>query len=124
MGREKNAVGRAGEDAAIGLLKKKGYKIIAVNYRTYFGEIDAIARKGDVIVFIEVKTRTSASLGPPFLSITETKKRHIVRNALSYLARRGLVDSFWRIDVVSIMLNAHNNAESIEIIENAVEDIE
>lgn len=122
MGRGNRMVGQCGEIAAHEFLKKKGYKILETNVRTPFGEIDVVAKKPNVTVFIEVKSRVSSSLGPPYLSITKAKERHIVKNALSYLKRRGLVDSNWRIDVVSVKLNHNYQVENIELFENAVED--
>ena len=120
MGREKKFTGRYGEDAALRLLSDKGYEILETNYRTPFGEIDIVARKADSIVFVEVKTRLTSSLGPPYLNITWKKKRHIIKNALCYLKRYGLVESFWRIDVVSVKLNDNYEVENIELFENAV----
>jgi len=121
MGRENSGIGKAGEETALEFLKRRGYKILAMNFRTSFGEIDIVAKYRDFIVFVEVKTRTTASFGPPFLSVTRAKQRHIVKNAFSYLKRYGLVDSNWRIDVVSVKLNTDYSVENIEIIENAVE---
>jgi putative endonuclease len=120
MGRERLAVGRAGEKEALKFLKKKGYRIVAVNFRTPFGEIDAIARHRGFITFIEIKTRLTDSLGPPSLSVTDIKKRHIIKNAFFWLKVRRLVYSNWRIDVVSVKLNCGHKIDSIEIIENAV----
>lgn len=122
MGREKKVVGAIGEKIASGFLKGRGYKVIDANYRTTLGEIDLIARKGKTIVFVEIKTRATSSLGPPLLSVTPRKQRHIVRAALIYLKTHGLLDADWRIDVVSVKLDGLYNAESIEHIENAVED--
>ena len=120
MGREKKFTGRYGEDAALRFLSDKGYEILETNYRTPLGEIDIVARKAGSIVFVEVKTRLTSSLGPPYLNITWKKKRHIIKNALCYLKRYGLVDSFWRIDVVSVKLNDNYEVENIELFENAV----
>src|SRR3989338_2634484 len=120
MGREKNITGRSGEVEALGFLKRKGYKILETNYRTPFGELDLIAKKGDFTFFIEIKTRITSSLGPPYISVTKAKERHLIKSALSYLKRYGLVDSYWRIDVVSVKLNSNYEVEDIEIIENAV----
>lgn len=122
MGRGNRAVGKTGEMATLEFLKKKGYRILETNARTPFGEIDIVARKKDVTIFIEVKTRATSSLGPPYLSVTRAKEKHMIKNALCYLKRRGLIDSYWRIDVVSVKLNYEYRVESIELFENAVED--
>ena len=122
MGREKRQIGHIGEDIAMTVLEQKGYKLLEVNARTPFGEIDIVAKKADMMVFIEVKTRVSSSLGPPFISVTRAKQRHLIKNALCYLKRHGRADSDWRIDVVSVKLNNRYELESIELIENAVED--
>ena len=61
----KKFLGRAGEVKAAEFLKKKGYKIIKTNYKTYCGEIDIIANDGEYTVFVEVKTRTSDEFGAP-----------------------------------------------------------
>lgn len=122
MGREKILIGKIGEKRAQEFLRKRGYKLMELNYRTFFGEIDAVAKKGDFIVFIEIKTRTSSSLGPPYLSVTYHKQKHIIKNALLYLKRWKLIGSNWRIDVVSVKLNYECEVEHIEIIENAVEN--
>ena len=121
MGR-KDRVGEIGERVASTHLKKKGYRIIETNFRTPFGELDLVTKFKGVIVFVEVKTRASYSFGPPYLSVTNIKKRHIIRNALFYLKSRCLVDCNWRIDIVSINLNYANEVEKVEVFENAVED--
>lgn len=122
MGREKKTIGNIGEGIAVRFLKQRGYKILETNYRTIFGEIDAVARKDGFIIFIEVKTRASSSLGPPYLAVTRLKQRHIIKNALFYLKRHCLVNTDWRIDIVSVKLDIGGKVEYIEIIENAVED--
>jgi len=122
MGRENITIGSVGEKIALEFLKGKGYKVIETNFRTPFGELDLVARRGDTLVFVEVKTRTTSSLGPPSLSVTWIKKRHIIKSALFYLKRRGRVDSNWRIDVVSVKLDKSYRLENIEIIENAVQE--
>lgn len=120
MGRERREIGSMGEKLALGFLKAKGYRVKCKNFRTPFGELDIVATHGGSIVFVEVKTRTTSSLGPPFLSVTRLKQAHIIRNALFYLKRYGRVDSNWRIDVVSVKLDSGYALEDIEHIENAV----
>lgn len=122
MGRGNRAAGAAGEIAAITFLKEKGYRILETNARTIFGEIDIVAKKDGFTIFVEVKSRATSSLGPPYLSITKAKERHIVKNALAYLKKRKLIESRWRIDVVSVKLNYEYQVENIELFENAVED--
>jgi putative endonuclease len=122
MGRENRFIGGLGETAALRFLKHKGYKILETNARTALGEIDIVAVKGGFTIFVEVKTRSTSSLGPPYLSITGLKQRHMVNNALCYLKRLGRVNTLWRIDVVSVNLGRDYKAAKIELIENAVED--
>lgn len=116
-------IGKAGEKAAVKFLRKIGYRIIDTNFRTVFGELDIIARHGDIMVFAEVKTRTTDSLGPPYLAVTKLKQRHIIKNALFYLKVRRMLDMPWRIDVVSVKLNRNLKVENIELIESAVENM-
>ena len=123
MGREKREIGVLGERIALKFLENKGYKIKRKNFRTPFGELDIVAKHKGSLVFIEVRTRSTSSLGPPILSVTRIKQIHIIKNALFYLKRYGRVDSDWRIDVVTVKLNHELNPEIIEHIENAVEDI-
>ncbi|MCX5678348.1 MAG: YraN family protein [Candidatus Omnitrophica bacterium] len=123
MGREKKEIGSLGEKLALEFLKAKGYRIKCVNFRTPFGELDIVTTHEGSIVFIEVRTRTTSSLGPPFLSVTRVKQAHIIKNALFYLKRYGRVDSSWRIDVISVKLDCQHALEKIEHIENAVEEI-
>ena len=122
MGRERKMTGAAGERIASGFLKKLGYRILESNFWTPFGEIDIVARLGRVIVFVEVKSRITSSFGPPYLSVTKSKERHIVKNALFYLKRLKILNVDWRIDIISIKLDFEHRLESVELIENAVED--
>lgn len=119
-GRERIALGKRGEDAASVFLTNAGYRILARNYKTPFGEIDAVAKYKDTLVFIEIKTRSSSSLGPPFISVTWKKKKKIIQNALSYLKASNLAGAAWRIDVVSVREDYYSGEVSIEIIKNAV----
>lgn len=123
MGRERREIGILGERLALEFLQKKGYRLKCVNFRTPFGELDIVARHGSSTVFIEVRTRTTSSLGPGLLSVTRVKQAHIIKNALAYLKRYGGIDSCWRIDVISVKLDHDRMLENIEHIENAVEDI-
>lgn len=70
------------------------------NLRTPYGEIDLVARKDDLTVFVEVKARTSRSLGPPEIAVGPRKKAHMLACAQHY-AQQNLVDH-WRVDVISV----------------------
>ena len=79
--------GAAGEVVAARFLREKGYTLIAGNYRTRLGEIDIIARDGDYIVFVEVKTRGEQALYAPREAVTLQKQQKIIRSAALYMER-------------------------------------
>lgn len=106
-------MGGAGERRAVKFLKRKGYKIIQTNFSCRFGEIDIIAQKKGVTVFVEVKTRTGDEYGRASESITAVKKDRIRKTAEFYLYCNDLIDCDCRFDVIAI-----NNKE-IEYLENA-----
>ncbi len=94
--------GRRGEEEAVAYLAKKGYSILERNYRYGHGEIDIIARAGDVLVFIEVKRRATRRFGGPEDAVTPWKRAQIRRIAAGYLAERGIEDCECRCDVIAI----------------------
>jgi len=93
-------VGKWGEEIASEYLLQKGYEVIGHNVRTPYGEIDIIARQGDILIFVEVKTRTSNKMGLPEESITARKREHMIASAGHY-AMENEIDN-WQIDVISI----------------------
>ena len=114
-------LGNSGEDSAVEYLQTNGYRIIERNFRVPWGEIDIIAQEGQTIVFVEVKTRTSATYGAPFDAVWGRKQHKIVKVALAYLKKKyNNRDIRARFDVVSIMRNAEGK-NRIEIIKNAFE---
>ena len=80
-----NTLGKEGEALAVSFCRKKGYRILEKNYRTVFGEIDIIARDGEMIVFIEVKTRTDDTFGYPFEAVDARKREKIRKVALCFM---------------------------------------
>jgi len=114
-----NPLGSEGEDLAVRFLQKKGYRIVARNYKTPVGEIDIIARDGDTIVFIEVKTRTDISFGYPFEAVNKRKRQKLKNLALLYLKRQGKEFPV-RFDVLSIFCMG-NGKKDIEHIKDAFE---
>ena len=118
MGTERRNPGGPGEDEAARFLKKNGYLVLERNYATALGEIDIIAKKNGVIIFIEVKSRTSPLFGPPQHKITKKKRLSVLRAALIYLKANGLLDKDARIDVIAVNFDK-KGPERIELIENA-----
>ncbi|HRY14095.1 MAG TPA: YraN family protein [Syntrophomonadaceae bacterium] len=100
----KKELGHKGEDLAASYLQKKGYRILQRNYRSKSGEIDIICCKPEIIVFVEVKTRTSKLYGSPEESITWRKRDHIRKTALDYLAADRRPFKELRFDVIGIMI--------------------
>jgi putative endonuclease len=111
-------LGEKGEGVAVKFLRKKGYKIIAQNFKTRIGEIDIIARDGEMLAFIEVKTRESIEYGQPFEAVNRFKKKKIVNVALLYLKRLKEIPPC-RFDVVSIYYE--NGRPEVELITDAFE---
>ena len=89
------------EDRAAAYLAARGLAIVARNYRTRLGEIDLVARDGDVLVFVEVRMRRSGSFGGALESITPAKQRRIRAAAQQYLQRLGR-EPRCRFDVVAM----------------------
>ena len=98
----KRSYGDLGEDYAVKLLKKKGYTIIERNFTTKLGEIDIIAREGECLVFIEVKTRWSKKFGLPEEAVTPWKLAKIRRVAQYFMLSHSHLPQKARIEVVAI----------------------
>jgi len=93
-------IGKWGEQTAVEFLKERGCEISAQNVRTPYGEIDIVAKQGDVTVFVEVKTRTSNKMGLPEESITPRKREHMLAAADHYAAEHEI--DHWQIDVIAV----------------------
>lgn len=106
-----------GEEVAAEYLTKRGYEIVARNARTPYGEIDIIAKQGGIIIFVEVKTRTSNKMGLPEESITARKRQHMISAAEHYAAEHEIDD--WQIDVISIE-GKPESTPKITYFENAI----
>lgn len=119
MSFSKIATGKRGEEMAAAYLTRAGYRVIERNYRCLFGEIDIVAEEGDVLVFVEVKSRRSAAYGDPQLAVGRQKQEKISRIALHYLAERGHSRRNARFDVLSVRLLPEGHR--IELIRNAFE---
>ena len=109
----KKLLGKKGERLVAEYLKNKGYKIIEKNYRTPFGEADIIAKNGDEVLFIEVKTRTSDKYGTPAESVVKRKRETYVKIAKFYWLQTGEEPNA-RFDVAEVYADGR-----IEYISNA-----
>ena len=108
----KKSLGRAGERRAAKYLKKLGYKLLAKNYKTPFGEADIVAKDGETIVFCEVKTRLSEAFGTPAEAVEYHKRERYKKIARYYESLAG-EELFIRFDVVEVL------ADRVRHIENA-----
>ncbi len=116
---ERFKLGKLGENAAVRYLKQNGYQVIERNYRCKYGEIDIIAKDGDSLVFVEVKSRTSSRYGTPYESVDWRKQRKIRRLAAIYLQSRGRYMGQCRFDVVGVQLTITGEVVDVSIIKNA-----
>lgn len=112
-------IGSIGEELATKYIKDKGYNILDRNYRTKLGELDIIAKKENIIVFIEVKTRTSNVYGIPSEAVNYKKQQTIQKLAQQYILYRKLSNSCfsYRFDVIEVKLIGKKY--KIDHIENA-----
>jgi len=101
--------GHKGEDIAADYLKKKGYTVLHRNYNTPLGEADIVAKDNNIIVFVEVKARSSNAFGQPFEAVNYRKQEKLKKIALYYL-KHNKIELPVRFDIVSIM-SKNENAE-------------
>lgn len=111
--RARRALGQWGEDLAARSLTEAGLAILDRNWRCDLGEIDIVARSGDVLVAVEVKTRTTEVFGSPAAAVTRSKAARLRRLTARWLAEHALTPREVRIDVVSIFV-PHRGAPEIE----------
>ena len=111
--------GRTGEDLAVCYLESHGYTIVERNYRMRIGEIDIIARDGECLVFVEVKTRRSSRFGSPFDAVDFRKQQQVSRVALAFMTQNRCGEMPVRFDVIGVHLE--KQSPRIELIKNAFE---
>ena len=117
MTRERLELGNFGEALAFKKIKRLGYKKILRNYRCPLGEVDLIARDGDTLVFIEIKTRKGKSIGYAKEAVNAKKRRQLSKVALAYMKSNKCVGTKARFDVIAICLG--RGEPEIEVIKNA-----
>ncbi|MDD5572078.1 MAG: YraN family protein [Bacteroidales bacterium] len=99
---DESILGKLGEKFAAEFLRKKGYKILATNWRFGKEEIDIIAKDGEYIVIVEVKTRSSDYFGDPEDSVTRKKQKSIVKAADNFICKKN-INNETRFDVIGIV---------------------
>lgn len=109
----RRSFGNTGEALAASFLQKKGWRVLDAQASSRGGEIDLVCLDGDIVVFVEVKTRRGSRYGYPEASVTPEKIRRILRAAHQYLTGRKWEARHWRLDVVAIRAT---EGESPEII--------
>lgn len=105
--------GTIGEIDAVKFLEKKKYKILQTNYKNKIGEIDIIAQDKGVLVFVEVKKRSTLAYGRPIEAVDFRKQNKIRKTAEVYLMFKNKFESDVRFDVIEIL------GDKIEHVENA-----
>jgi putative endonuclease len=113
-------LGERGERLASRYLKRQGMRVLLRGYRTEQGEIDLIARDGDILVFVEVKARRK---GVPAEAVTEEKQRRLTNVSMQFLRRYNLLEVRSRFDVIAIVWPDDRTPPQIEHFRNAFEPV-
>jgi putative endonuclease len=113
-------LGDRGERTAARFLRRHGLRVLLRGYRTSAGEIDLIAREGDILVFVEVKARRH---GVPAEAVTLEKQRRITLAALHFQRKYNLLEQSSRFDIVAIVWPDDQQPPRIEHIRNAFEAV-
>ena len=114
-------LGFLAEGIARHYLIKKGYKILAANYKMSFGEIDIIAQKDDAVIFAEVKANNKSYEGlEPELRVDYKKQNKLIKLAMAYMLNKKNQDLGWQIDIISVIFDSENKKANIKHFKNAV----
>lgn len=121
MDLSRKEIGNLGEKIACRYLQKNHYIIKIKNYQKLVGEIDIIARSPkNILVFFEIKTRTSHKYGSGAESVNKAKQEKLVKTAYTYLHENKIENQKFRIDVISIDLDIKNRRSRVTHYRNAV----
>ena len=112
-------LGKIAEKRAVKLLKRKGFRIIARNVESDYGEIDIIAKDADLIAFVEVRSKTAPFLVSPADSVNREKQRKIGLTAREFLRLHRISKLSYRFDIVSVIFDKEHKLKEIEHIESA-----
>ncbi len=114
----RHQLGVEGEEIAKGFLLSAGWSIEDHRFRMGRLEIDLVARRGDMVAFVEVKARIGQAFGSPLEAVTAGKRREIARVAAAWLDRNGRPSDTYRFDVIGVTLSPHA-APQVEHVEDA-----
>ncbi|HJU57434.1 MAG TPA: YraN family protein [Actinomycetota bacterium] len=109
--------GRVGEDAALRVYRRRGYELVARNWRCPLGELDLVLRRGGVLVVSEVKARSGAAFGGGYEAVTWSKRRTLRRLAEAFVQRSAIRTEDVRFDVASVWIG--DGVPDVEIFEDA-----
>ena len=117
----RHRLGRAGEDAAVAHLERRGLEIVARNHRTRFGELDVIAYDGEALVFCEVKTGRAGAATSPRDHLLPAKRRQVRAMAAAWLAetRERPRSAALRFDAICVTFDARDRLVALDHIEGA-----
>lgn len=101
-GSDRRARGRHAEDLAARFLGERGFEILARNHAIRQGEVDLVCRDGDVLCFVEVRSRSSDEQGGPEETVSRRKARRVVAAATHWALQNGGLERDIRFDVVAI----------------------
>ncbi len=116
----RQGLGRLGEALVAERLLAEGYEIAARNWRCAYGELDIIAKRDGVWVFVEVRTRRGRAFGTPEESLTAAKRHHLGAAAQQFLTDNDALDAIWRVDLAAVELSPSGALLRIDMIEHAV----
>ncbi|MBM3943462.1 MAG: YraN family protein [SAR202 cluster bacterium] len=122
MATARSRLGDYGEGLARQYLEAQGCQFLAAKYRCRWGEADLVMRQGEVIVFVEVRTRRGATFGSPEESLTPAKARRLKATGQHYLEQQGLSGAAWRIDLVAVEIPASGGQPEIRHLPYAVRE--
>jgi putative endonuclease len=108
---EKGAIGRFGEESAARFLQNRGWKVVVRNWRHGRDELDIVAWDGTVLVFVEVRTRSSRALVSGYHSVTKRKKRALARAAKAYLRGMPSSPAHFRFDILEVKVSDGGQTE-------------
>ena len=120
MPSQKQSIGDYGEQLAQNYLEKQQYVILTTKWHCQYGELDIVAKKEDMLVFVEVKARRGQAIQQAFAAITHSKRKKLIASAHLFLDDYGQEVLDWRIDVIGIAIR-HNEPPLIEHVEDALD---